>query len=87
MGLEIKVEPAGAFYVFINVKKFTSDVYDFVFKMLEASGVAVTPGVDFGSNGEGYIRLSYTNSISNIREGLERLESFFLQQETRPEGD
>jgi aspartate/methionine/tyrosine aminotransferase len=87
MGLEVKVEPAGAFYVFINVNKFTSSVYEFVFELLESAGVAVTPGVDFGSNGEGYIRLSYTNSMSNIREGLERLESFFRQKEPRLEGE
>ena len=79
IGLEIKVEPAGAFYVFINVSRFTKSVYDFVFQVLEETGVALTPGVDFGSNGEGYIRLSYTNSMENIREGLGRLEKFFRQ--------
>jgi len=79
MGLEIKVEPAGAFYVFINVRKYTGDVYRFVFEILESVGVALTPGVDFGENGEGYVRLSYTNSMDNIREGLDRLEHFFSQ--------
>ncbi len=77
IGLEVKVEPAGAFYVFINVSKFTDNVYKFVFELLESTGVALTPGIDFGSNGEGYIRLSYTNSMENISEGLKRLEKFF----------
>ncbi|MFH1965432.1 MAG: pyridoxal phosphate-dependent aminotransferase [Acidobacteriota bacterium] len=79
MGLRVKVEPAGAFYVFINVKQFTDNVYEFVFELLESTGVALTPGVDFGNNGEGYIRLSYTNSMENIREGLKRLELYFRQ--------
>lgn len=86
MGLEIRVEPAGAFYLFINVRRYTSNVYRFVFEILEATGVALTPGIDFGDNGEGYIRLSYTNYMEMIKEGLERLEVFFTQQPSRGEG-
>lgn len=80
MGMEISVEPAGAFYVFFNVKRFTSNVYNFVFEILEEIGVALTPGIDFGGNGEGYIRLSYTNSMVNLEEGLYRLEKFFSRK-------
>jgi len=77
MGLEIKAEPAGAFYIFFNVRNFTDSVYEFVFEILEDAGVALTPGIDFGSNGEGYLRLSYTNSMDNLKEGLNRLDRFF----------
>ncbi len=76
IGLEVLVEPTGAFYVFFNVSRFTDDVYAFCFRILEEAGVALTPGVDFGPHGEGFLRLSYANSMENLSEGLDRLESF-----------
>ena len=76
IGLSVLTEPLGAFYVFVNVSAFTKDVYSFAFELLEQTGVAVTPGVDFGPGGEGYIRISYANSIANISEGLNRLAAF-----------
>ncbi|MBN2705597.1 MAG: pyridoxal phosphate-dependent aminotransferase [Deltaproteobacteria bacterium] len=77
IGLTVAVEPTGAFYIFANAKKFTCDSYAFAFEILEKAGVGVTPGVDFGANGEGYLRFSYANSIENIAEGMNRLEKFF----------
>ena len=79
MGFVIETEPKGAFYVFANAKKFTSDSFKFAFDVLENAHVGITPGVDFGSNGEGYIRLSYANSLENIKEGMDRLERFLLR--------
>lgn len=79
MGFVIETEPNGAFYVFANAKKFTSDTYKFAFDVLENAHVGITPGIDFGSNGEGYIRLSYANSLENIKEGMDRLERFLLR--------
>jgi hypothetical protein len=38
--------------------------------------VAVTPGIDFGTNCEGYIRLSYAHSLDNIKKGMDRLDKF-----------
>jgi aspartate/methionine/tyrosine aminotransferase len=76
MGLEILVEPKGAFYVFFNVSRYTSDVLAFAFEVLEKAGIALTPGVDFGPNGEGFLRLSYANSLDNLEEGLDRLANF-----------
>ena len=76
IGLKVAVEPTGAFYVFANARHFTSSSYDFAFRILEEAGVGVTPGIDFGSNGEGFIRFSYANSLENIRIGLDRLEKF-----------
>ena len=76
MGLEVLTEPVGAFYVFVNVRRYTDNVYEFAFQILEQAGVAVTPGVDFGPGGEGYIRISYANSLENIDEGMNRLQSF-----------
>jgi aspartate/methionine/tyrosine aminotransferase len=76
MGLAVLTEPVGAFYVFVNVRAYTKNVYEFAFEVLEQAGVAVTPGVDFGPGGEGYIRISYANSLANIEEGMSRLKSF-----------
>lgn len=77
IGLELGAEPTGAFYVFFNVSRFTSRVYDFAFQILEEAGVAVTPGVDFGDNGEGYLRICYANSMEKLEDGMKRLEQFF----------
>jgi aspartate/methionine/tyrosine aminotransferase len=76
MGFGISVEPTGAFYVFANAKRFCTDSFRFAFDILENALVGVTPGVDFGRNGEGYIRFCYANSLENIEKGMDRLESF-----------
>ncbi|OIQ11313.1 aspartate aminotransferase [Moorella thermoacetica] len=76
MGLATRVEPTGAFYALANVKKYTGDSYSFAFEILEKARVAVTPGIDFGRNCEGYLRISYANSLENIKEGLDRLAEF-----------
>ncbi len=76
IGFGITVEPTGAFYVFANAKHISTDSYRFAFDILENCHVGVTPGIDFGTNGEGYIRFSYANSMENIVEGLNRIESF-----------
>lgn len=76
MGIATKVEPTGAFYALANVKRYTHDSYAFAFEILEKAGVAVTPGIDFGPNCEGYLRFSYANSLENIREGMDRIEKF-----------
>jgi aspartate/methionine/tyrosine aminotransferase len=84
MGLKVLTEPVGAFYVFVSVRRYTRDVYDFAFQILEEAGVAVTPGVDFGPGGEGYLRISYANSLINIAEGMDRLEAFLGRQSELP---
>ena len=76
IGFGITVEPTGAFYVFANARRFTNDSYAFAFEVLEKAGVGITPGIDFGPQGEGYIRFSYANSTANIAEGLDSLERY-----------
>ena len=76
MGLGITVEPTGAFYVFANARHISGDSYKLAFDILEKAHVGVTPGIDFGANGEGYLRFSYANSLSNIERGLDRLENY-----------
>jgi aspartate/methionine/tyrosine aminotransferase len=79
MGLGITVEPTGAFYVFANAKHISNDSYKLVFDILEKAHVGVTPGIDFGKNGEGYLRFSYATSMENIAEGMDRLENYLLK--------
>jgi aspartate/methionine/tyrosine aminotransferase len=76
MGFGITVEPTGAFYVLANAKRFSDDSYRFAFDILNNAKVGVTPGIDFGQNAEGYIRLTYANSLENIAEGMDRLEGY-----------
>lgn len=83
LGFGITVEPTGAFYVFVNASHISNDSYRLAFDILEKAHVGVTPGIDFGSNGEGYLRFSYANSIENIAEGLDRLERY-LQRRQNP---
>ena len=80
MGFGITVEPTGAFYVFANARHITDDSYRLAFDILEKARVGVTPGIDFGTNAEGYLRFSYANSIENIAEGLERLERYLMER-------
>lgn len=76
IGFGVAVEPTGAFYVLANAKKFGADSYKLAFEILEQAKVAVTPGIDFGSNGEGYLRFSYANSLENLAEGLRRIDRY-----------
>lgn len=80
IGFGISVEPTAAFYVFANAKHISNNSYDLAFDILEKAHVGVTPGIDFGKGGEGYIRFSYANSIENISEGLNRLERYIQQR-------
>jgi aspartate/methionine/tyrosine aminotransferase len=76
LGFTIPYEPLGAFYVFVNVKKFCSDSLRFAFEVLANAHVGVAPGIDFGPSGEGYVRFSYASAADRIHEGVERLGRF-----------
>jgi len=73
MGLEVQ-EPEGAFYMFINIKKYGMDSNTFCTRMLKEGLVGLIPGVHFGT--EGYMRLSYCYSDEDLKEGLDRIEKF-----------
>lgn len=76
MGIGTAVDPTGAFYALLNMKNYTRDSYSYAFEILQKIGVALTPGIDFGPNCEGYLRLSYATSLPNLKEGLDRLENY-----------
>ena len=81
MGFGITVEPTGAFYVFANAKHISGDSYKLAFDILEKAHVGVAPGIDFGRNGEGYLRFSYAASMENIAEGMDRLENYIKMKQ------
>jgi len=88
LGFGITVEPTGAFYVLANAKRYAQKSFDFAFDILQKAKVGCTPGIDFGSNAEGYLRFSYANSIENIHEAMNRLEGYlkehFWAREKKP---
>ncbi len=69
------IKPLGSFYVFPNVTKLPLSCQKLADYLLDDAGVAVLPGTAFGKFGDGYLRLSYANSLENIREALARMEA------------
>jgi aspartate/methionine/tyrosine aminotransferase len=76
IGLGVRAEPTGAFYVLANARAYTADSRRFARDLLEEAHVAVTPGVAFGANAEGYLRFSYAAALDRIEEGLRRVDAF-----------
>lgn len=72
-GLSV-LKPQGAFYLFVNTKDISNDSIEFCKELLQATGVAVVPGIGFGA--EGYFRFSFATDITTIREGIRRIEKF-----------
>jgi aspartate/methionine/tyrosine aminotransferase len=72
-------KPQGAFYVFPNVKSLGRNSREIADWILEEAGVALLPGPAFGKFGEGYLRLSYANSIPNIQLALDRIGELLNQ--------
>jgi aspartate/methionine/tyrosine aminotransferase len=71
--------PTGAFYAFPNVSKTGWKAKRLASALLEEAGVATIGGPDFGVHGEGYIRLSYANSLPNIEKALARMAGFLAR--------
>jgi aspartate aminotransferase len=66
-------KPRGAFYVFPNIEGTGMDCRKLGEHLLNNAGVAVLPGTSFGKYGEGHLRLSFANSVENIKKALERI--------------
>lgn len=67
--------PEGAFYAFLDVTDLPGDSFDVAKRLLSEYGVVTAPGDGFGDAGEGYLRLSFANSLDRIEEGLDRIEA------------
>ena len=68
------IDPDGAFYLFVNIKKVSNDSIKFCSELLEQTGVALVPGIAFGS--EGYVRFSFATDLASIQEGIKRIKEF-----------
>ncbi len=66
--------PDGAFYLFVNIQGVTSDSMKFCADLLEEKGVALVPGLAFGT--EGYVRFSFATDLETIEEGIRRIKDF-----------
>ena len=77
LGFTIPVLPDGAFYIYADCSRFSEDADTFTRDVLQATGVVMTPGLDFGTQDvERYIRVSYATSMENLQEAVRRLETY-----------
>ena len=72
-GLDCPVRPGGAFYVFVKHHVPGMDSTGVADYLLEAGGAAVVSGTEFGTEGEGFFRISYARSLDDCREGMDRI--------------
>ena len=73
LGMKVTAPPDGAFYIFADARRYTNDSTKFAQATLERAHVGLTPGTDFGSSGEGFLRFSYACPIPRIREAFNRM--------------
>jgi len=74
LGFRIPLLPEGAFYIYAGCEAFSTDSVAFALRVLDEAGVAITPGLDFGSNGpERHVRFAYTRSLDDLKEGVESI--------------
>lgn len=77
LGVERLAPPDGAFYVYADVTPWTDDSVAFCARLLGATGVAITPGIDFDpARGRGFVRFSYAADTPIVAEAVQRLEAF-----------
>lgn len=77
IGFDIPQTPQGAFYIYANCSRITTDSLRFSRDLLEHAGVAITPGIDFGSyRAAEHVRFAYTRPIDRLQEGVERIARF-----------
>ena len=77
LGFGVPVMPTGGFFVYADSSRFGPDSQAFCRDLLEAVGVAITPGLDFGHHrAEAHVRLAYTIAMPKLEDGVERLRRF-----------
>lgn len=72
--------PQGTFYAFVNIEKSGLTSLDFAMALLEQEHVAVVPGITYGKEGDHYVRIACTISEDLIRDGVQRIKRFMLNQ-------
>jgi aspartate/methionine/tyrosine aminotransferase len=80
----IDARPDGAFYLWADVSAWSDDAVAFAEELLRECHVAITPGIDFGTNGtRHYLRFSYTREMAHMREGVERLRRYLRERKSQ----
>jgi aspartate/methionine/tyrosine aminotransferase len=80
VGFDSLLPPDGAFYLYADVSRFSTDSFAFATRMLEEPGVATTPGVDFDPlHGRNFLRLCYAGGRDEMREAVERIGNWLRQ--------
>ena len=78
IGFRVTARPEGAFYLYCDCSALADDSFTLARDLLEKTGVAATPGLDFGSNApEKHIRFAYTTGVPRLAEAVERLRRYF----------
>jgi aspartate/methionine/tyrosine aminotransferase len=77
LGFDIPCTPQGAFYLYADCTRFTGDSQVFARELLDRTGVAITPGLDFGNyRAAAHLRFSYANTIERLQEAVARLRGY-----------
>ena len=77
LGFDIAVKPQGAFYIYANCEKFTNDSFNWVKRLLNEQGVALTPGLDFGDyQANIHCRFAYTQSLDVLERAVDKIDAF-----------
>ena len=77
LGFRLAPKPEGAFYIYANCAELTDNSDRFARELLESAGVAITPGLDFGSNApEKHLRFAYTAGVERLTEAVDRIRRF-----------
>ena len=75
LGFDIPHSPAGALYIYAGIQAFSNDSQQFCLDLLEQHGIAITPGLDFGSHlASQHVRFAYTTGMSQLQDGIARLD-------------
>jgi aspartate/methionine/tyrosine aminotransferase len=77
LGFKIPVIPDGAFYIYADASELTEDAQSFCEQLLKDTGVALTPGFDFGEqNANHYVRFAYTTNIERLEQAICRIKAW-----------
>ena len=81
LGFNIPVIPEGAFYIYADASRFTDNSLEFCAEALKATGVAFTPGVDFGEyQANTHVRFAFTTNLSRLKQAVERLADWLAER-------
>ncbi|MDR1889541.1 MAG: pyridoxal phosphate-dependent aminotransferase [Zoogloeaceae bacterium] len=78
LGFRLAAKPQGAFYLWCDCSALTDDSFKFATRLLEATGVAITPGLDFGRHQpERHVRFAYSTELDRLKEAVRRMGAYF----------